>query len=170
MHAHKRMSGSSRPSLPLLPLPNAHLHFRSLSQWFLPGSHKTHTIRERFVRLPEGGTGFEKLSDEPEDAWDESKFVAEPCEAGTSASRHVPFSTPFESTFPSTVCRNARPHPRFVPSLLPCARRVSRLTLLLLLSRSFLTPFSLLPRSQAPSSTNPRRTEATSLALSTPFT
>ncbi|KAL7412109.1 hypothetical protein BDY24DRAFT_394684 [Mrakia frigida] len=54
--------------------------------WFLPGSHKLNSgrIRERFVRLPDGGTGFETLLlDEPEPVWDESKFVAEPCEEGT---------------------------------------------------------------------------------------
>ena len=70
-------------------------------QWFLPGSHKTQPLRERFVRVPEGGTGFEKLSDEPEPEWDLSKFKAEPCDAGE-------FPTPRLLLFPRSSFQ-ARP-------------------------------------------------------------
>ena len=52
---------------------------------FVPGSHKTHPIAKRFVRLEGGGTGFieiGELADEP----DESAFKVEECTAGISVS------------------------------------------------------------------------------------
>jgi len=54
---------------------------------FLPGSHLTTPIAKRFVRLPTGGTGFERLI--PEDAVSEAqrdtnrgKYVLEACDPG----------------------------------------------------------------------------------------
>ncbi|KAF8308388.1 phytanoyl-CoA dioxygenase [Clavulina sp. PMI_390] len=51
---------------------------------FLPGSHKTSPVSKRFVRLPEGGTGFENLVDPnaPLPAI-EGEYVQECCKAGT---------------------------------------------------------------------------------------
>ena len=51
---------------------------------FLPGSHLTTKITKRFVRLPEGGTGFEQLIP-PEEApqHPEGKYVLEACMPGT---------------------------------------------------------------------------------------
>ena len=55
---------------------------------FLPGSHFTALITKRFVRLPQGGTGFEQLLT-PEEAPKnpEGKYVLETCEPGESLSR-----------------------------------------------------------------------------------
>jgi len=53
---------------------------------FLPGSHKTMPIAKRFVRLPGGGTGFERLlsPEEEKKALDECKgeYVMQECNAG----------------------------------------------------------------------------------------
>ncbi|KAG8911043.1 hypothetical protein FRC01_005965 [Tulasnella sp. 417] len=58
---------------------------------FLPGSHKTNPLKSRFVRLPQGGTGFEPLpgviteetpSSEPNKEGDD-KYIQPPCPAGT---------------------------------------------------------------------------------------
>ncbi|KAG8982333.1 hypothetical protein FRB90_006873, partial [Tulasnella sp. 427] len=54
---------------------------------FLPGSHKSYPLKSRFVRLPQGGTGFEPLptatapseGDEPP----QGEYVQPPCPAGT---------------------------------------------------------------------------------------
>ncbi|OBZ68101.1 Phytanoyl-CoA dioxygenase domain-containing protein 1 [Grifola frondosa] len=50
---------------------------------FLPGSHLTAPITKRFIRLPEGGTGFEQLTP-PEQApkQPEGKYVLETCMPG----------------------------------------------------------------------------------------
>ncbi|KAF9516634.1 hypothetical protein BS47DRAFT_1340514 [Hydnum rufescens UP504] len=51
---------------------------------FLPGSHLRNPITKRFVRLPEGGTGFESLSaPDPLATSSPSDYKQEPCEAGT---------------------------------------------------------------------------------------
>ncbi|KAI0742199.1 phytanoyl-CoA dioxygenase [Irpex lacteus] len=50
---------------------------------FLPGSHRTASITKRFVRLPQGGTGFEELI--PADKAPnnpEGKYILEACEPG----------------------------------------------------------------------------------------
>ncbi|KAF8633662.1 hypothetical protein AX15_001311 [Amanita polypyramis BW_CC] len=55
---------------------------------FLPGSHLTTPITKRFVRMPEGGTGFERVIPEgPETGIqvrevNEGKYVLETCEPG----------------------------------------------------------------------------------------
>jgi len=51
---------------------------------FARGSHKRNTISKRFVRLPQGGTGFEKLgSDAAGIDWEkEGDWVVEECEPG----------------------------------------------------------------------------------------
>ncbi|KDQ21555.1 hypothetical protein BOTBODRAFT_25992 [Botryobasidium botryosum FD-172 SS1] len=52
---------------------------------FLPGSHTTTKIAKRFVRLPEGGTGFEDLPVGDQPAGDNAgkEYIQETCEAGT---------------------------------------------------------------------------------------
>jgi len=52
---------------------------------FLPGSHKTTKITKRFVRLPEGGTGFEDLATEEttDGAAADGEYLQATCEAGT---------------------------------------------------------------------------------------
>lgn len=47
----------------------------------MPGSHKTHGITKRFVRLEEGGTGFENIAEEWEEPR-EGEFKIEECPAG----------------------------------------------------------------------------------------
>jgi len=47
----------------------------------VPGSHKTHEITKRFVRLEEGGTGFETIAEECEEPREE-EFKIEECPAG----------------------------------------------------------------------------------------
>ena len=47
----------------------------------MPGSHKTHGITKRFVRLEEGGTGFETIAEECEEPREE-EFKIEECPAG----------------------------------------------------------------------------------------
>ena len=47
----------------------------------MPGSHKTHGINKRFVRLEEGGTGFETIAEEWEEPREEA-FKIEECPAG----------------------------------------------------------------------------------------
>lgn len=61
---------------------------------FLPGSHRHNPISKRFVRLPEGGTGFEEIKEPvtPLDLQTEttelpgdsgtSDYVLETCDAG----------------------------------------------------------------------------------------
>ncbi|KAI0036856.1 phytanoyl-CoA dioxygenase [Vararia minispora EC-137] len=51
---------------------------------FLPGSHLTAPIHKRFVRLPEGGTGFENLMDPAAAAAlkPEGKYIMECCKPG----------------------------------------------------------------------------------------
>jgi len=49
---------------------------------FLPGSQKNTPIEKRFVRVPEGGTGFENLLDQPL-APSEGEYKQEPCKAGS---------------------------------------------------------------------------------------
>lgn len=57
-----------------------------LRQSFLPGSHKRKTITKRFVRLPQGGTGFVDLPDAQDEAatdWEqELGWKQECCNAG----------------------------------------------------------------------------------------
>ncbi|KAG8914736.1 hypothetical protein FRC00_011224 [Tulasnella sp. 408] len=56
---------------------------------FLPGSHKTTQLKSRFVRLPQGGTGFEPLPNATEEApasepnEKNDKYIQPPCPAGT---------------------------------------------------------------------------------------
>lgn len=50
---------------------------------FLPGSHLTTPIYKRFVRLPGGGTGFETLVEEDNDASKGGQYVMECCQPGT---------------------------------------------------------------------------------------
>lgn len=51
---------------------------------FLPGSHLTSPITKRFVRLPQGGTGFEDLiPPEKVPPKPEGKYVLEACDPGT---------------------------------------------------------------------------------------
>ena len=53
---------------------------------FLPGSHRTAAITKRFVRLPQGGTGFEELiSSEEAPQTPEGKYILEVCEPGKCA-------------------------------------------------------------------------------------
>jgi|ERR1700679_1795069 phytanoyl-CoA hydroxylase len=66
---------------------------------FLPGSHKTTPIAKRFVRLPGGGTGFERLiSPQDEAKAGESRkgeYIMAECEPGTpitSLKSEIPFS------------------------------------------------------------------------------
>ncbi|KAF5348736.1 hypothetical protein D9758_006810 [Tetrapyrgos nigripes] len=53
---------------------------------FLPGSHLTAPITKRFVRLPEGGTGFERLMSEEEEQeateHAKGKYILEACGPG----------------------------------------------------------------------------------------
>ncbi|KAI0695538.1 phytanoyl-CoA dioxygenase [Cytidiella melzeri] len=50
---------------------------------FLPGSHRTTAISKRFVRLPQGGTGFEELAHADEaPTKTEGKYILEACEPG----------------------------------------------------------------------------------------
>ncbi|KAF9038286.1 phytanoyl-CoA dioxygenase [Hymenopellis radicata] len=52
---------------------------------FLPGSHRTSPITKRFVRLPQGGTGFESLpipTDINEKAQFQGEYIMETCEPG----------------------------------------------------------------------------------------
>jgi len=49
---------------------------------FLPGSHKTTPISKRFVRLPEGGTGFEPIIKDPLPV-SSGEYKLEPCKSGT---------------------------------------------------------------------------------------
>ncbi|TFK54361.1 phytanoyl-CoA dioxygenase [Heliocybe sulcata] len=49
---------------------------------FLPGSHLTTPISKRFVRMPNGGTGFEQLLDPSEVPKTEGKYVLEACNPG----------------------------------------------------------------------------------------
>ncbi|PVG03061.1 phytanoyl-CoA dioxygenase [Serendipita vermifera] len=57
---------------------------------FLPGSHYTTEVTKRFVRMPEGGTGFEKVEEiekplglQPNNSQsDSSEYVLETCGAG----------------------------------------------------------------------------------------
>ena len=61
---------------------------------FLPGSHKTAPITKRFIRLPQGGTGFEELipaSKTP--APPEGKYILEPCEPGMLVENYFFFFT-----------------------------------------------------------------------------
>lgn len=52
---------------------------------FLPGSHKTTQIAKRFVRLPQGGTGFEELIPNSEiPPKSEGKYILETCDPGMS--------------------------------------------------------------------------------------
>ena len=63
--------------------------------WFLPSSHLTTPINKRFVRMPEGGTGFEPVAN-PEQPLGASttanhlpsnaEYVLETCEAGVYSS------------------------------------------------------------------------------------
>ncbi|KAL1696098.1 phytanoyl-CoA dioxygenase [Schizophyllum commune] len=65
---------------------------------FLPGSHtklaqipgleKTGGIEKRFVRLPTGGTGFEKIGTNTEDPTVEGEYELAECEAGTTLLIH----------------------------------------------------------------------------------
>jgi hypothetical protein len=48
---------------------------------FVPGSHKTHSIAKRFVRMDGGGTGFIEIGKEKEEP-DASAFKVEECPAG----------------------------------------------------------------------------------------
>ncbi|KAH8119327.1 phytanoyl-CoA dioxygenase [Phellopilus nigrolimitatus] len=51
--------------------------------YFLPGSHKVVPITKRFVRLPQGGTGFEELIPAAEaPPHPNGKYVLETCEPG----------------------------------------------------------------------------------------
>ncbi|KAG0147784.1 hypothetical protein CROQUDRAFT_61408 [Cronartium quercuum f. sp. fusiforme G11] len=52
---------------------------------FIPGSHKRNRVYQRFVRLPEGGTGFISTSDDgSKPDWDsDPNWVSAECEAGT---------------------------------------------------------------------------------------
>ncbi|KAG8963142.1 hypothetical protein FRC05_004913 [Tulasnella sp. 425] len=55
---------------------------------FLPGSHKTTPLKSRFVRLPQGGTGFESLPGTKETPTSDAKkedgeYIQPPCPAGT---------------------------------------------------------------------------------------
>lgn len=59
--------------------------------WFLPSSHLTTPITKRFVRMPEGGTGFEPvvvpekplgLPDSVDNAPSNREYVLETCGAG----------------------------------------------------------------------------------------
>lgn len=56
---------------------------------FLPGSHLVTPIKKRFVRLPEGGTGFEALPvpDNLPPSSISSEYKQEPCEAGERSSK-----------------------------------------------------------------------------------
>ncbi|KAG8962028.1 hypothetical protein FRC03_004667 [Tulasnella sp. 419] len=57
---------------------------------FLPGSHLTTQIKKRFVRLPEGGTGFEELpnvSDSNPDV-NHGDYIQPQCPAGTLVMIH----------------------------------------------------------------------------------
>ncbi|EPQ57435.1 phytanoyl-CoA dioxygenase [Gloeophyllum trabeum ATCC 11539] len=49
---------------------------------FLPGSHLTTPISKRFVRLPNGGTGFEQLLDPSQVPKPKGKYVLEACNPG----------------------------------------------------------------------------------------
>jgi len=51
---------------------------------FVPGSHKTHPIAKRFVRMDGGGTGFIDIGKEKEEP-DQSAFKIEECPAGKSS-------------------------------------------------------------------------------------
>ena len=48
---------------------------------FVPGSHKTHPIAKRFVRVGGGGTGFINIGKEEEEPV-ETAFKVEECPAG----------------------------------------------------------------------------------------
>lgn len=52
---------------------------------FIPGSHKRNNVHQRFVRLPEGGTGFVKVANqEDKPDWEsDSNWITEECDAGT---------------------------------------------------------------------------------------
>jgi len=51
---------------------------------FFPGSHLTHPLDRRFVRLPEGGTGFESFPTLAKAAPSkEEDYILQPCLAGT---------------------------------------------------------------------------------------
>ncbi|KAK0213074.1 phytanoyl-CoA dioxygenase [Desarmillaria ectypa] len=49
---------------------------------FLPGSHLTAPISKRFVRLPQGGTGFEALPASADSSPPKGEYVLETCEPG----------------------------------------------------------------------------------------
>jgi hypothetical protein len=50
---------------------------------FLPGSHLTTPITKRFVRLPTGGTGFEKLPSKTQiEHEQEGNYIMEACAPG----------------------------------------------------------------------------------------
>ena len=55
---------------------------------FLPGSHITAPIAKRFVRLPNGGTGFEHLLSPEEEARakenSQGEYIIEECAPGMS--------------------------------------------------------------------------------------
>ncbi|KAF7983775.1 hypothetical protein HWV62_18982 [Athelia sp. TMB] len=76
---------------------------------FLPGSHKTMPIVKRFVRLPGGNTGFERLlsPEEEQKALDECKgeYMMEECEPGDLVLIHGAVLHKSE--------RNTSPHTRF---------------------------------------------------------
>ena len=65
---------------------------------FVPGSHKTHPIGKRFVRVDGGGTGFIEISKENEEP-DPSAFKVEECPAGKESNNF-------------TNDRNSSHHPR----------------------------------------------------------
>jgi len=73
---------------------------------FLPGSHKTTAITKRFVRMPEGGTGFEQLiPPEQEPARHDGKYILEACLPGDLVLIHGSVLHKSE--------KNTSPHTRF---------------------------------------------------------
>lgn len=76
---------------------------------FFPGSHKTHPVDRRFVRLPSGGTGFETLPvDVKLPPTRDTDYVMKPCPAGT-ACRHSWFGG---SCWISRRLRDSNRYPR----------------------------------------------------------
>lgn len=72
---------------------------------FLPGSHLTAPITKRFVRLPNGGTGFEQLMSEAELPPQTGNYVLEECNPGDLVLIHGSVLHKSE--------RNTSPHTRF---------------------------------------------------------
>ncbi len=50
--------------------------------WFAPGSHKTTPVTKRFVRLPQGGTGFIHMDNTEQQSNDHTEFQCVPTPAG----------------------------------------------------------------------------------------